>query len=63
LDSIYLTPEHEVLQEQVARFIAREVEPHALAWEASGMVPRDVLRRMGAAGCVGLLDADPFGVC
>ena len=30
MESIYLTPEHELLREQVARFIAREVEPHAL---------------------------------
>ena len=61
MDSIYLTPEHEVLQEQVARFIAREVEPHALAWEASGMVPRDVLRRMGEAGLLGLMYDPQYG--
>ena len=28
MDSIYITPEHEQLREQIARFIAREVEPH-----------------------------------
>ncbi len=61
MSSIYLTPEHEVLQEQVARFIAREVEPHALAWEASGMVPRDVLRRMGEAGLLGLMYDPQYG--
>ena len=37
IDGIYLTPEHELLREQVARFVAREVEPHALAWEQAGM--------------------------
>ena len=36
--------EHELLREQVARFIAREVEPHALAWEDAGLTPRAVLR-------------------
>ena len=61
MNSIYLTPEHEVLQEQVARFIAREVEPHALAWEASGMVPREVLRRMGEAGLLGLMYDPQYG--
>lgn len=55
MDSIYTTPEHEILREQVARFIAREVEPHALAWEEAGMVPRDVLQRMGQAGLLGLM--------
>jgi acyl-CoA dehydrogenase len=54
-DPVYLTPEHVQLREQVERFIAREVEPHADAWEADGMVPRAVLRRLGAAGLLGLV--------
>jgi acyl-CoA dehydrogenase len=54
MDNVYLTPEHELLREQVARFIAREVEPHAHAWEEAGFTPRDVLRKMGKAGMLGL---------
>ena len=61
MDSIYLTPEHELLQEQVRRFVAREVEPHALAWEEAGCVPREVLRRMGDAGLLGLMYAPEHG--
>ena len=53
--SIYDNPEHELLRDQVARFIAREVEPHAAAWEEQGCVPREVLRRMGEAGLLGLM--------
>jgi acyl-CoA dehydrogenase len=58
---IYDTPEHELLREQVARFIAREVEPHGQAWEEQGCVPREVLRRMGAAGMLGLMFARELG--
>lgn len=61
MDSIYLTAEHELLREQVARFIAREVEPHALAWEEAGFTPRDVLRKMGDAGLLGLMYAGECG--
>jgi acyl-CoA dehydrogenase len=61
MDNAHLTPEHELLREQVARFIAREVEPHALAWEEAGCVPRDVLRRMGDAGFLGLMYQSEFG--
>ena len=43
--SIHDTPEHELLREQIARFLAREVEPYAEAWERLGMVPREVLRQ------------------
>jgi acyl-CoA dehydrogenase len=60
-DSIYTTPEHEQLREQIARFIAREVEPHAAAWEEQGCVPRDVLRRMGQAGLFGLMYESRYG--
>lgn len=59
--SIYDTPEHELLRDQVARFIAREVEPHGQAWEEQGFVPREVLRRMGAAGLLGLMFEGAYG--
>jgi acyl-CoA dehydrogenase len=59
--AIYDTPEHELLRDQVARFIAREVEPHADRWEEQGCVPREVLRRMGAAGMLGLMFEPEYG--
>jgi len=61
MDNVYLTPEHELLREQVARFLAREVEPHALAWEDAGSTPRDVLRKLGAAGLLGLMFEGAYG--
>ncbi len=61
MTSIYTNPDHELLRDQVARFIAREVEPHALAWEEDGMVPREVLRKMGDAGLLGLMFAPEHG--
>ena len=61
MDNIYITPEHEQLREQIARFIAREVEPHAQAWEDAGMTPREVLRKMGDAGLFGLMYSSAYG--
>ena len=61
MDNIYITPEHEQLREQVARFIAREVEPHGLAWEEAGLTPRQVLRKMGDAGLFGLMYSSEYG--
>jgi acyl-CoA dehydrogenase len=54
-DTAHTTPEHELLREQIARFIAREVEPHGEQWERDGCVPREVLRKMGDAGLLGLM--------
>ncbi|TWO70574.1 acyl-CoA dehydrogenase [Caenimonas sedimenti] len=59
--SIYDSPDHELLRDQVARFIAKEVEPHGAAWEEQGMVPREVLRRLGAAGLLGLMFEPEYG--
>jgi acyl-CoA dehydrogenase len=53
--SVYSRPEHEDLRRQVARFIATEVEPHALAWDEAGATPREVLRKMGSLGWLGLM--------
>lgn len=61
MDNVYLTPEHETLREQVARFLAREVEPHAQAWEDQGCTPREVLRKMGDAGMLGLMYPSEYG--
>jgi acyl-CoA dehydrogenase len=61
MNSIYETPDHELLRDQVAKFIAREVEPHANQWEEQGFVPRDVLRRMGEAGLFGLMYESAYG--
>jgi acyl-CoA dehydrogenase len=55
MDNAYLTPEHELLREQIARFIAREVQPHGEQWERDGFTPREVLRKMGDAGLLGLM--------
>jgi acyl-CoA dehydrogenase len=60
-DNIFTTPEHELLREQVTRFIAREVEPHAAAWELAGFTPREVLRSMGRAGLFGLMYESAYG--
>lgn len=54
-------PAHAELRRQVARFIAAEVEPHALAWDEAGATPRDVLRKMGALGWLGLRVPEEYG--
>jgi acyl-CoA dehydrogenase len=57
----YLTPEHQLLRDQIARFVEREVEPHGARWEQDGCVPREVLRKMGDAGLLGLMYAGEHG--
>jgi len=58
---IYTTPEHDALREQVARFLEREVEPHGHIWEEQGYVPREVLRKMGELGWLGMTYSSEYG--
>jgi acyl-CoA dehydrogenase len=52
---IHDTPEHVMLRDQVARFLAEEVEPHGAQWEEAGATPRAVLRQMGELGLLGMM--------
>ena len=52
--SPYFSEEHELLRAQVRRFVETEIKPKALAWEDQGYVPREVLRRMGSLGFLGI---------
>jgi acyl-CoA dehydrogenase len=60
-DPIYLKDEHRMLRDQLRRFIEVEVTPNGEAWEAAGMVPRDVLKRMGELGFFGIRYPEAFG--
>ena len=42
------------IRDQLRRFIETEVTAKAEPWEEEGMVPRDVLRRMGDLGVLGM---------
>ena len=61
LESAYVTSEHVLLRDQVARFVAEDVEPLGAKWEDDGCVPREVLRKMGSLGFFGLMYSPDFG--
>jgi acyl-CoA dehydrogenase len=53
-ESPYFSPEHEMLRDQLRRFVTEDIRPQAQQWERDGMVPRPVLRRMGELGFLGI---------
>ena len=58
---LFLSPEHTLLRDQLRRFVEERVKPHADAWEEAGMVPREVLREMGALGFLGVRYPEEYG--
>jgi acyl-CoA dehydrogenase len=61
LPSPYFREEHEALRAQIRRFVESEIKPHGLKWEEQGFVPRDVLRRMGELGFLGIRYPADYG--
>jgi len=53
--------EHEAFRDSVRTFLAKEVTPHLTAWEADGIVPRELFITAGAAGFLGMAIPEEFG--
>jgi len=59
--SPYYTPEHEAFREQVRRFVAREITPHASAWDEAGTFPRELYAKAAEVGLLGLGFPEEYG--
>ena len=58
----YFTAEHEAFRRVVRRFVETEINPHVEAWEAARIWPaRDVLKKMGNLGLLGLNYPETYG--
>ncbi|MEA2915869.1 MAG: acyl-CoA dehydrogenase, partial [Bradyrhizobium sp.] len=56
-----LSEELRMLREQVRRFVEKEVVPHGEQWERDGKIPREIFRRMGALGFLGMRHPVEYG--
>jgi alkylation response protein AidB-like acyl-CoA dehydrogenase len=48
-----LTPEQEAVRKMVRDFVAKEITPHAAAWDKAAEFPHHVWKKMGGVGIVG----------
>ena len=55
------TPEHELLRKTVRAFVEREVVPHVDEYEEAGRIPRELWRRLGELGLLGLEFPTEYG--
>jgi alkylation response protein AidB-like acyl-CoA dehydrogenase len=53
--------EHDAFRDSVRAFLDKEVIPHLAVWEAEGIVPRELFRRAGATGFLGMAIPERFG--
>lgn len=59
--SPYFTEEHRMLQDQMRKFVEREVMPHGEKWEEEGQVPREILKTLGEMGILGIRIPEEYG--
>ncbi len=57
----FYTEEHEQLREQVKRFVDREIAPHIDAWDEACEFPRELYRKAGELGLLGLGFPEEYG--
>lgn len=56
-----LTDEHEAMRETMRRFVAREIAPHATAWDEAEEFPRALYRKAARAGLLGIGFPEQYG--
>ncbi len=50
MEILKYTEEHNAFRKRLREFLAQEVTPYAAQWEADGLVPKSLWRKMGQAG-------------
>jgi alkylation response protein AidB-like acyl-CoA dehydrogenase len=52
---------HEQFRASFRTFVAKEITPHYLAWEADGLAPRELFAAAGASGFLGMAVPEEYG--
>jgi citronellyl-CoA dehydrogenase len=59
--SQFFTKDHELFRQQVRNFVQNEMSPYVDQWEEEGLFPRELFRRMGELGFLGIRYAEEHG--
>ena len=54
-------PEHDLFRESVRGFVATEIVPHVAKWETAGKVDKEMFRKAGEAGLLGMAVPEEYG--
>src|SRR4030042_839294 len=61
MDSIYFTEEHNIFRKSLKDFVKKEIRPYAEEWEEAGVYPREIFKRMGDLGFLGVSYPEEYG--
>ena len=57
----YFDESHEMLRDLTSRFVREEIEPHVDQWEEEGIFPRELYRKAGEHGLLGVCFGEEYG--
>jgi len=61
VSSIYFNEDHNILRKTVSDFVKKEIRPHAEEWEENEIYPREIFKKMGALGFLGVTYPEEYG--
>ena len=61
MQSKYFTEEHELFRQSLRTFIEKEVLPHIDQWEEDQRIPKEIWKKMGSMGFLGLAYPEEYG--
>lgn len=61
MQATQLSPEHESFREVLRAFIQREIRPHVDQWEKENCIDKNIWKKMGAMGFMGLNYPEAYG--
>jgi acyl-CoA dehydrogenase len=57
----FFSEEHRILKRMVRQFVEEELNPHVEEWEEAGLIPREVFKRLGELGLLGIRFPEEYG--
>ncbi|MFN3851421.1 MAG: acyl-CoA dehydrogenase family protein [Spirosomataceae bacterium] len=58
---MYFNEDHQLFRQSIRSFIEKEVVPNATKWEEERHIPKEILKKMGDLGYLGLLFDEKYG--
>ncbi|MFK7980099.1 MAG: acyl-CoA dehydrogenase family protein [Saprospiraceae bacterium] len=61
MNQYFFTEEHELFRQSIRAFLDKEVRPNIEQWEADGEIPREIYKRFGEMGFMGVTYPEEYG--
>ena len=61
MESPFFNEEHRILRRTIRKFVDEELNPHVDEWEAAGRFPKEVFKKLGDLGVLGIRYEEQYG--